>query len=289
MGTADIVPGVSGGTVALITGVYNELIKSISSVDHHLLKDLLKFDFKAIYTKLNLSFLIPLGLGIFSALILMARLMSFLLQNYGVYTWSTFFGLLVASILFLKKSVKDFNQPKKLATVAVGTLIGYAVVSLVPVTTPETSLFIFFSGVIGITAMILPGISGSFILLILGKYEYITSCLKNPFLAENMMTILTFASGCAVGIIGFSKFLNYLLKNFHAKTMCVLIGFMIGSLKKIWPWKEVIEQKVIRGKTYVLSEANILPNELNLEVIFALILMLLGFFAVFLLEKSVSK
>ena len=289
MGVADIVPGVSGGTVALITGVYDRLITSISSVNKEFIKKVLNLDVKGALLHLNAPFLIPLVCGIFIAILSMSRVMHFMMGNYSIQTWSLFFGLILASIVFVGKTVENIFTSKHLALVAVGTAVGYAIVSLIPVETPESLPFLFFSGCIAICAMILPGISGSFILLILGKYLYVTSALKNPFSTDSITIIIIFASGCLAGLLSFSKLLNYLLKNFHNYTMCVLTGFMIGSMKKIWPWKEVIESKVIRGKTHVLREANILPVEFNSEVFFALSLMIIGIILVLLLEKISTK
>ena len=211
------------------------------------------------------------------------------MQEYSVYTWSTFFGLIIASIIFISKTLEDRKSPKAIGLVLLGTIIGYICVSLIPVSTPNSTLFIFLSGAIAICAMILPGISGSFILLILGKYAFVTGALKAPFVEGNLFTIFTFATGCLVGLLSFSKLLNYLLKNYHNMVMCILTGFMIGSLKKIWPWREVIESKVVRGKTHVLKDALVLPTELNSEVIIALALMLFGIVLVFAIENFSHK
>jgi putative membrane protein len=285
MGTADIVPGVSGGTVALIVGIYDELISTLSSIDHRFFKTLSTFNLKNILEAMNFKFLFPLGVGILSALVIMARVMHYLMNNYEVYTWSLFFGLIIASILFLGKKIENIKSKSSIASITLGAAIGFLAVSLIPVTTPQTLPFIFGAGMIGICAMILPGISGSFILLILGKYTYVTSALKNPFIENNIMVILSFSFGCLVGLLSFSKVLNYFLQKHYNITMCVLTGFMIGSLKKIWPWKEILEQKIVRGKVHVIRDTNIFPNELNSHVIFALMIMITGFILVQVIER----
>lgn len=283
MGCADIVPGVSGGTVAFITGIYTQLLESISSFDHHLLKLILKGKFVEAFHKVQGSFLLPLVAGIFGAIIAMARVMHFLMNEYPVFTWSAFFGLILASIIFIGRGIENKLAPRNLFALALGTTIGYGVVSLIPVTIPHELIFIFLSGMIAITAMILPGISGSFILLILGQYSYITGALKSITQGSNFLVILVFGAGCALGIILFSKFLNWFMHTHKNFATIVLTGFMIGSLKKIWPWKQVLESEVIRGKTYVLREANIFPP-LETEFFIALGIMILGFSVVFVIE-----
>jgi putative membrane protein len=289
MGMADIVPGVSGGTVALITGVYHKLIESISSFNKAFFSKLLKREFRLAFNQINLSFLLTLFLGIILAVISMSRVMHFFMDEFAILTWSLFFGLILASIIFIGKTVENIFAFRNLGLVLIGAIIGYSIVSLIPVTTPNSILMIFLSGCIAICAMILPGISGSFILLILGKYLYITSALKNPFNPGSIAIIGIFSFGCLLGLLSFSKVLNFLLKSYHNITMCILTGFMIGSIKKIWPWKEVLEAKIIRGKTHVLREMNILPPELNTEVIMAFSLMIIGIVLVLVLERINKK
>lgn len=290
MGVADIVPGVSGGTVALITGIYDDLISSISSVNKSFFSKIIRFEIRSAFNHINGAFLLPLFIGILTAIISMSKLMHFLMKEYSYQTWSLFFGLILASIVYIAKNTSGIKSLKSVLLIILGTGVGYGVTSLIPVQTPQTLLMVFFSGCIAICAMILPGISGSFILLILGKYLYITSAIKDPFGGDNIFILMTFAFGCLIGLLSFSKLLNYLLKNFHTPLMCVLIGFMIGSLKKIWPWKEVIESKIIRGKTHVLSEAMYFPKEIDGTVVSSFVIMFLGLILVFGIEKiSESK
>ncbi|MEX1099611.1 MAG: DUF368 domain-containing protein, partial [Bacteriovoracaceae bacterium] len=192
MGLADIVPGVSGGTVAFITGIYDELLASIASVNAAFVRQLLKFQFKNALAQIHFEFLAPLLIGIASAVLLTSRLMHFLLNEYPIYTWSLFFGLILASALYIAKHIKRPDNKLNYLFLPAGALIGWALVSLIPVQTPESYPYVFGAGAIAICAMILPGISGSFILLILGKYAFITGALKNPFEAGNLALILVF-------------------------------------------------------------------------------------------------
>lgn len=288
MGVADIVPGVSGGTIAFITGIYDRLLESISSVNLKFFKYLFTFRIKEALGHIQFFFLLPLFSGIIFAILSTSRLMHFLMNDYPIFTWATFFGLIASSILYVGKQINKPLEIKNLSSLIIGTIIGYVLVSLIPVSTPNSYLFIFLSGMIAICAMILPGISGSFILLILGKYAFITAALKSPFAENNLILILIFCFGCLIGILSFSKFLNWFLKHFHNITMAFLTGFMIGSLKKIWPWKQTLESTIIRGKTYILREENIFPPSLDVDFGIAISLMTLGFLSVIIIE-SISQ
>lgn len=290
MGLADIVPGVSGGTVAFITGIYDQLLKSIASVNVEFIRLLLSFKIKEALAHINFSFLAPLVAGIFSAIILTSRLMHYLMTEHPVMTWSLFFGLICASCIYIGR--QHIRRPQNIWTYAyfpAGIVFGYALVSLVPIQTPNTYGYIFMAGAIAICAMILPGISGSFILLILGKYAFITGSLKNPFDGDNLAFIFVFCLGCLGGLLLFAKLLNYLMHRFANSMMLLLVGFMVGSLKKIWPWKETLESTMIRGKEYILREANIMPRSFDQETIFAILIMIGGFFIVLGLEYMASK
>ena len=284
MGSADVIPGVSGGTIALITGIYEDLISALQSIDAAMVKKLLSFDLKGALARLHIRFLLSLFIGIGVAIISLARLMNFLLNHYPVLTWSLFFGLIAASILVVSRQVADWHARTGISLVG-GTAVAAFIVNLIPVTTPEALWFILLCGIIAICAMILPGISGAFILLILGKYEFITATLKNPFVPYNLMIILIFCLGCLIGLLSFSRLLNYLLTNFRSLTMAFLTGLMVGSMPKIWPWKEVLETRIIRGKSHVIWGTNIMPETLSTEVLLALALALIGFIAVLIIER----
>ena len=284
MGSADIIPGVSGGTIAFITGIYSQWLAAITSINLAFFKKVLRLDLKGALAEIHLRFLFPLLLGIGIAIVSTARLMHYLITQHGVLTWSLFFGLILASIYVVGKEIERWKG-NTFVFVGIGALGAFFIVGLIPVTTPESWWFILLSGIIAICAMVLPGLSGSFILLILGKYEFVTGAIKNPFNLENIVIILLFASGCVVGIMGFSRILKFFLNNYRDATMALLTGVMIGAMRKVWPWKEVLEEKVIRGKVHVLQEQNILPLQFDTQVMFALILMLFGIAFVLLLEK----
>ena len=282
MGTADIVPGVSGGTIAFITGIYEALLTAIASINSRLVLQVLRLNLKQALAGLHLRFLVTLVCGIALAVISTSHLMHYLLTEHAVQTWSVFFGLITASILVVAHSInKRFTT---FPALILGAILAYGITGLIPLYTPEEPWFIFFSGMIAICAMILPGLSGSFILLILGKYAFITAALRNPVNPDNLETILIFITGCLVGILGFSRILRYGLARWHDYTLALLTGIMLGSMRKVWPWKITLESQIIRGKEHVLREENVWPL-LDIEFGIALLLMLTGFTLVMLLDK----
>ncbi|WP_320169880.1 DUF368 domain-containing protein [Maridesulfovibrio sp.] len=283
MGIADIIPGVSGGTMAFITGIYDNLIDSIRSFNGTFFKKLFTLDITGAIAEAHLKFLLPLLFGILAAMVSVANVIHHLLGTHPVQVWSLFFGLIAASILVVGRRAGRFSVKKLVAGIA-GAVFSFILVGLIPVTTPDALWFVFLCACISICAMILPGISGAFILLLLGKYEYITGALRNPTVAENAAVLIAFVCGCAVGISMFSRVLHYFLEKHHAITVSVLTGFMAGAMRKIWPWKEVLDSVVIRGKTHVLSEVNVLPPAFDGEFASAVLLMLAGFAAVIILE-----
>ncbi len=286
MGIADLIPGVSGGTIAFITGIYDMLLDAVASINNTFIKKVLSFKIVSAIGHLHIRFIVPLVFGIFTAMITLARVMHYLINEQTVPTWALFFGLIAASIIVIWNKLDDHFSPINLLMISIGALVAYVLVSLIPVDTPDSLWFIYLCGIIGITAMILPGISGSFLLLILGKYEFITGMLKNPFAEGAPLVILIFLCGTVTGLLSFSKILNFFMKNYRVKTMAFLTGILIGSMKKVWPWKEVLESKIVRGKVRVIREANILPPELNTEVMLAAVLVVVGFFGVLYLEKK---
>ena len=284
MGAADTVPGVSGGTIALITGIYEDLLAAVKSVDAKMIGRLIRLDVKGALAELHIRFLLALFCGIGVAVVTLARIMNYLLHHHPQVTWSLFFGLIAASIWVVGRKIGKWT-PGIGASFIIGALAAFQIVSLVPATTPEALWFIFLSGFIAICAMILPGLSGAFILLILGKYEFIMATLKNPFDPVNAVIIMVFIAGCGVGLAGFSRVLKWLLDAYHNLTLAFLTGLMVGSMRKIWPWKETLETKMIGGELRVLREQNVLPDALNTDIFVALGLMAIGFIAVFCLEK----
>ncbi|RLA63002.1 MAG: DUF368 domain-containing protein [Epsilonproteobacteria bacterium] len=287
MGVADLVPGVSGGTIAYITGIYEDLINAIHTIDHEVLKSILSLDFKTALGKINFRFLVPLFGGILFSVFAFARLMHHLIMHHPEPTWGVFFGLICGSIFILANEVKEHPSFSTFFWMLLGTLFGYGVVNLIPVTTPSNLWFVFLCGIISITAMILPGLSGSFLLLILGKYEFITNAVKNPFNEGNFIILLVFTLGTVTGLISFSKILHYFLKRFHYPTRAFLTGLLIGSLPKIWPFKQVLESKVIRGKVRVIQDMNIWPD-IDSQVVYVFALMVISLIGILILERKAN-
>lgn len=283
MGAADIIPGVSGGTVAFIAGIYTELVDAIKSIDLEGVKKLLRFDLKGVLAHVHLKFLLVLVSGIATALVSAVRLVHFLLENYPVYTWATFFGMIGASTVILGQKF-HWQRPGNLVSMLLGVVAGYLIVGLIPVQTPQDWWFLFVCGAIAICAMILPGISGAFLLVVLGKYEYVTGALKDPFSLESLVIIFSFGAGALLGITSFSRVLSYLLHHYEALTLAALTGLMAGSLRKVWPWKDTLEVQWINGKLTVLRDQNVLP-QMDGQFFVALGLAGLGLAFVLVMEK----
>lgn len=291
MGAADVIPGVSGGTIAFITGIYEELINSIKSINLSAAKlffsgKLVKF-WKAINGTFLISVLLGIGISIFS----LAKGLKYLLDHHPILVWAFFFGLIIASAIYVARSIKKWDLTTIVSGIT-GIIVAYFITVISPAEANTSWWFIFLSGSIAICAMILPGISGSFILVLLGMYKFILEAVGNLEIA----VILTFLVGAAIGIIAFSNVLSWLLKKFHNQTIAVLAGFMIGSLNKVWPWKEVTETFIGRhGEIKPLSEKNILPATFeqitgNDNFLFgAVLLAILGFSLIFIIEGLTKK
>ncbi|MDE7127369.1 MAG: DUF368 domain-containing protein [Bacteroidales bacterium] len=234
MGAADVVPGVSGGTIAFMTGIYEDLVNSINAINLTAVKLLFTFRFKEFWKHINGNFLLSLFAGILVSVLSLAKLMQFLLASFPIQTWAFFFGLIVASSFYILRDIKEWKIDDAL-TLTAGIALGVIVCTLSPTQTPDDLWFIFICGAIAICAMILPGISGSFILLILGKYEY----MMGAIVEMNIGVLAVFGAGAVVGIISFSKFLHWLLARYHRATLIILAGFIIGSLVKVWPWSNM--------------------------------------------------
>ena len=239
MGAADVIPGVSGGTIAFIMGIYDEFVGSLAAVNAEAVKLLFSGKIKAFWKHINGNFLLSLILGIGVSVIALAGLMQVLLNDFPIPTWAFFFGLIVASSMFIIRGISGWRLKEALFLVF-GVVLGVVVCTLSPTKTPDALWFIFLSGAIAICAMILPGISGSFILLILGKYQFIMECISEltsgTDIGSNLVIIGVFLIGAVVGILSFSKLLHWLLARWHKETLIVLAGFIIGSLVKVWPW-----------------------------------------------------
>ncbi len=318
MGAADAVPGVSGGTIALISGIYEELITTISNVNITLVKTLKQQGFKTFWTQLNGNFLVALLTGIIISFVSFMRLAKYLLEHHPVLIWSFFFGLIIASIYFVGKQITKWNVATIISLI-VGAFVAYYITTLPSLGSNENSFFLFFAGAIAICAMILPGISGSFILVILGAYKTLSDAIHD----FDFKRIAIFAFGAVVGLLSFSRVLKWLFKHYHNTTLALLTGFIIGSLNKVWPWKKTIsvlnettgevqsfseitnfgtlsvfQQQTNDFKTYkTVLEESVLPfhySEMNNYIakdhlLLALGLILVGFLTIFILEKLGSK
>ena len=293
MGAADVIPGVSGGTIAFIMGIYDKLVGSIAAINGEAVKMLLKGRFRDFWKHINGGFLIALAAGIGISVVSLAGLMQMLLKTCPIQTWAFFFGLIVASSIFILRGISGWKI-RDGVFVALGVALGVVVCTLSPTQTPDALWFIFLSGAIAICAMILPGISGSFILLILGKYqmimESITSCVSNVGTLwgaagadagafwTSACVMAVFMIGAIVGILSFSKFLHWLLERWNRETLIVLAGFIIGSLVKVWPWSnmESIVCSQFPEATELSSIETYIPM-VDMHIIGAVVFAIIGF------------
>ncbi|MDO6491994.1 MULTISPECIES: DUF368 domain-containing protein [unclassified Cellulophaga] len=317
MGAADAVPGVSGGTIAFISGIYEELIDSISNINLSLFKTLKNDGLKAFWTQANGNFILALLTGIIISFISFMRLAKYLIEYHPVLIWSFFFGLIVVSIYFVGKQITKWNALTVIALI-IGAGLAYYITSLPALAANSNPYYLLFAGAVAICAMILPGISGSFILVIMGAYK----TLSDAFHDFDLKKIALFATGALIGLLSFSRILKWLFKNYHNTTLALLTGFILGSLNKVWPWKKTItvmidetgeivpfasisdlgtlavHQKNINNfeSLKTVTEQSIIPikySELNHyidpQTMVAIALMVTGFLTIFILEKVASK
>jgi len=254
MGAADVVPGVSGGTIAFITGIYEELVNSIKSINMEAIRIFFTGRWKSFWKHINGNFLLAVFAGVFISVLSLARVLEYLLENHPILIWSFFFGLILASSYIVSRKIRKWDYPRVVALVG-GIGIAFYITSVTPTTTTDASWFIFLAGALASCAMILPGISGSFILLLLGKYVFALQAVNDRIILD----LLLLGSGAVLGIILFANLLSWLLKKYHDITIAILVGFMIGSLNKIWPWKETLQTIVVEDQVKPLVEKNILP------------------------------
>ncbi|MBI9059663.1 MAG: DUF368 domain-containing protein [Labilibaculum sp.] len=287
MGAADIVPGVSGGTIAFITGIYEELINSLKSINISAVKLLFQFKIKDFWKAVNGNFLAALVFGILLSIKSLATLITYFLEEQPILTWSFFFGLIVASAIVIAKKITEW-KPRTIIALLLGIGIAYMITEVTPAETPTSYWFLFLSGALAICAMILPGISGAFILLLLGKYEYILNALS----AFKLDVIAVVGCGAVVGLLSFSNLLSWLLKKYHNMTIGLLSGFMIGSLNKVWPWKQTVSTFVDRhGVEKPLLQEKILPHTFeslqgqDSQLLFGILLAIAGFLLIWIMEK----
>jgi putative membrane protein len=285
MGSADIIPGVSGGTMALILGIYERLLSAIRSFDRAWLNDILSLRVASAFARNDLPFLVPLALGIACAILFFTRVIPLpaLTRTHPELIYGLFFGLIVASVWILMREVERYGIKEILIALA-GTALGFIIVNLVPVETPTAPWFIFLCGFVAISAMLLPGISGSFILLILGKYAYIIDALGNL----DLVVIVTFATGALTGLVVFSRAIVWLLERYHQATLLLIKGLLIGSLWIIWPFQERTYE-IIRGKEKLVGASPVWPDTFNTTVAASFACLAAGFAAVMLIHHFANR
>ena len=288
MGAADVVPGVSGGTIAFISGIYEELLASISNVNFELLKTLKSDGIKAAWKQVNGSFLLALFIGIFISIISLAKTIKWLLENEPILLWSFFFGLVLASIIYIGKQISKWNT-KAIIILIIGAFVAYYITTLNPLVTENSSLlFMFLAGSIAICAMILPGISGAFIMVLLGAYKPILSALND----RDYKTVATVFLGAIVVYLFFLRILKWMFTNYKNYTLAILTGFIVGSLNKIWPWKETLTWRINSHDLEVpFKQQSISPFSFDGDpkLMFAIILAFVGFGLILLMEKLAVK
>ncbi|CAM3431843.1 DUF368 domain-containing protein [Aequorivita lipolytica] len=301
MGAADVVPGVSGGTIAFISGIYEELIETIYNVDFGFFKVWKKEGFLKAWKHYNLGFLLALFSGIFISIISLAKLITWLLDVYPIMVWSFFFGLVIASIVYVGKQINNWRLAVMVALL-IASIFSYLITIADPVGSPDSTWFLFLAGFIAIIAMILPGISGAFILLLLGAYTTVigivtqlgegATTFNSALFLGALAKLLIFAVGAIIGLKVFSRALNWMFKHHKNLILAVLTGFMIGALNKIWPWKEVLQYRMNHaGEQIPFIERSILPQNYdgNPQILYAVIFATIGFLTIFLLERIAVK
>lgn len=302
MGAADVVPGVSGGTIAFISGIYEELIDTIHKLDFQFFKKWKNNGFLNTWKAYNLSFLLALFLGIAISILSFAKIISVLLKEHPILVWSFFFGLVIASILYVGKQITKWSIPTWISVI-LATALSYYITLAEPVGSPDSTWFLFFAGFIAIIAMILPGISGAFILLLLGAYQSVLDTINQlrdgvtsldwKLFSDAFVKIAVFGLGAVIGIKIFSKALNWMFSNHKNIILAILTGFMIGALNKIWPWKEVLKFRTnSHGEQVPFLEKSVLPSSYPEEplILYAILFMAIGFLLIFILERvSINK
>ena len=301
MGAADVVPGVSGGTIAFISGIYKELIDSINNVNLSALKTLKKDGLKAAWEQVNGSFLLALVIGIGISVLTFSKVITHLLDTQPILVWSFFFGLIIASITLIWKEITHWKLVDILFLL-IGITISYYITIARPVSSPDSYWYLYLSGFIAIIAMILPGISGAFILLLMGSYETVIGTINtfreglttanSEILISALLKLGVFAVGAIIGLKSFSKILHWMFEHHKNTTLTLLIGFMMGSLNKVWPWKQVLETRInSHGEVVPYIDRSILPQNFEGEpqITIAIILAIFGFVLIFGMEKIASK
>ncbi|MFT4611730.1 MAG: putative membrane protein [Glaciecola sp.] len=301
MGAADVVPGVSGGTIAFISGIYEELIESIDKINLGVFKLWKQNGFKSAWNSINGSFLLALFSGIAISILSLAKIIKYLLHNEPILLWSFFFGLVLASILFIGKQIQSWS-PKIISAITLTSIGSYFITLAEPFASPDSPFYLLFCGFIAIIAMILPGVSGAFILLILGAYETAINTLNNliegvttmnlEVLKDALLKFFLLSLGAIIGLKVFSKILNWMFKTHKNFTLAILTGFMIGSLNKIWPWKLVTKTRInSEGLEVTVLDESILPTSYvgDNQIMLAIAFIVIGFAAILVLESLGKK
>lgn len=301
MGAADVVPGVSGGTIAFISGIYEELIKTVDGLTFQIMRDFSREGFFITFKKYNLAFLLALFLGIATSVVSLSKAIAYLLKVHPILVWSFFFGLVLASIIYVGKQIGKYRL-SVIAAILIGSVVSYYITIAEPVSSPDSWWYLLFSGFLAIVAMILPGISGAFILLILGSYEVVLGSIgglvdgvatgDSDLLITSLGNLALVGIGAIVGLKTFSRALTYLFDHFKDLTLGLLTGFMIGSLNKLWPWKQVLKTRTdSHGEEVPFLEKSVMPFSYDGEplLIYAILLAIAGFAVILLLEKLAVK
>lgn len=283
MGAANVIPGVSGGTIALITGVFERLINAIKSFNLKALRLLLKGEFKAFVKHTDFYFLVALFLGVGVSILSLARLFDFLFGHYPVYIWSFFFGLILASVYFVGKTIEKWSL-SVLLVFGIGFAAALAITFLTPATENDNFWYLIVCGVVAVCSMILPGLSGSFVLILMGNYQLVMIDSINQLRIDVLFPVVLGAAG---GLLGFSYLLSWVFKKFRNQTIGILTGFILGSLGVIWPWKEQIMQQ-FGDKTKVVGYNWLIPS-VDIQFWLALAFMLLGIISIWLMEHLAGK
>ena len=281
MGIANVIPGVSGGTIALITGIYEDLINSLKSFDTKSLKLITSIEILGFIKHTNLYFLLAVFGGSIVSVFSIASLFKYLFAEHPILIWAFFFGLIIASIYFVGKRISKWNTTT-IFSLAIGTLVAISLSFMTPASENDNLFFVFICGIIGISGMMLPGLSGSFILILMGNYELL---MVTAITELNILLLSVFFLGSAFGLMSFSHILSWVFKHYKNQTLALLTGFILGSLSIIWPWKEVAESIIIKGKEKIIAYKWYFPNELNTETILAILLILVGILSVYALEN----
>lgn len=289
MGAANVIPGVSGGTIALITGIFEKLINSIKSFDLKAVRFILKGDFNGFFNRVNMSFLLSVFFGIFISILTLARILGYLFENYSVYIWAYFFGLILASVYFVGRRIEKVDF-RVVITFLAGTIIAVLLSVLNPASENTSTYYLVLCGVVAICSMILPGLSGSFVLILMGNYELIFIKSVNEF---DMGVLIPVGVGAVLGLLAFSHILSWIFKRYKDQTISLLAGFILGSLSILWPWKNEVFQTnrlgdiLLKsgGDPVVIGYEKYFPRQFDNELVISILLMITGIITIWVVER----